>query len=127
MQGTLQDYKSVMKKKGSAGQGDGPMCSNCHQREGHNRLNCPYNECKTFFYCGDITKHANEKATMKQVENRHRQLLKQISTLENDLRVKKDSATSLKSRYVYQVRSMLIESIPARYLTVGGGDMYVEN
>ena len=125
--GTLQEYQSMIKTKDGMEYADGPMCGNCHQREGHNKLNCAYQRCETVFLCGDIAKHAEEKARMKQVEKHHRELLKQITTLENDLKVKEASATSLHNRYVYKVRSMLIESHPSRYLSVGAGGLYVEN
>lgn len=123
--GTLQEYQSAIKKK--VGYVDGPMCGNCRQREGHNKLNCPYQKCETVFLCGDIAKHPEEKARMKQVEKNHRELLKEISTFENDFKVKEASATSLQSRYVYKVRNMFIESNPSRYLSVGAGGVYVEN
>jgi hypothetical protein len=123
--GTLQEYQSAIKKK--VGYVDGPMCGNCHQREGHNKLNCPYQKCETVFLCGDIAKHPEEKTRMKQVEKNHRELLKEMSTLENDFKVKEASATSLQSRYVYKVRNVLIESNPSRYLSVGAGGVYVEN
>ena len=125
--GTLQEYQLAIKNKNGVGHANGPMCGNCHQREGHNKLNCPYQQCETVFLCGDISKHAEEKARMKQVEKNQRELLKQITTLENDLKVKEASAMSLQNRYVYKVRSMLIESNPSRYLNVGAGGMYVEN
>ena len=125
--GTLQEYQLAIKNKNGVGHANGPMCGNCHQREGHNKLNCPYQQCETVFLCGDISKHAEEKARMKQVEKNQWELLKQITTLENDLKVKEASAMSLQNRYVYKVRSMLIESNPSRYLNVGAGGMYVEN
>ena len=119
---TLQEYNSVNKKQGSVGQGDdGPICSNCHQRKGHNRLNCHYNECQSFFHCGDINKHSEEKMRMKEVDRQHRELLRQISALENELKVKEASVTSLQDRYIYKVRNILIESNPSRYLSVGTG------
>ena len=34
-------------------------CTNCHRREGHNRLNCPYkgHPCFSSKFCGDLNKH----------------------------------------------------------------------
>lgn len=126
---TLEECQSVIKKDKSlnAGHVDGPMCGNCHQRQGHIKLNCPYPKCETVFHCGDIAKHAEQKSRMKQVERRHKELLKNTATLENDLKVKEASAASIQSRYVYKVRKMLIESDPSRYLSIGAGGKYVEN
>ena len=40
---------------------------------------------------------------MKEVERQHRELLKQISALENELKVKETSVTSLQNRHIYKV------------------------
>ena len=38
-------------------------CTNCHRREGHNRVNCPYkgHPCLSSKFCGDLNKHKDEK------------------------------------------------------------------
>jgi len=123
--GWLQGYHKAPKSRGHR---DGPMCSNCHRRERHNRLNCPYHtECETFFHCGDITKHPEEKAELNDAERRQRDLLKEIASIENELKVKVASVASIKERYIYKVRSILIESDPTRYLNVGADGTQVEN
>ena len=50
-----------------------------------------------------INKHSEEKTKMKEVERQHRELLKQISALENELKVKETSVTSLQNRHIYKV------------------------
>ena len=36
-----------------------PACTNCHRREEHNRVNCPYkgHPCLSSKFCGDLNKH----------------------------------------------------------------------
>lgn len=36
-----------------------PACTNCHRREKHNRVNCPYkgHPCASSRFCGDLNKH----------------------------------------------------------------------
>ena len=73
--GTLQEYQLVIEKKDGMEFADGLIFGNCHQREGHNKLNGAFQRCETVFLCGDIAKHAEEKVRMKQVEKHPRQQL----------------------------------------------------
>ena len=61
----------------------GPTCSNCHRQEGHNRLNCPYQSCETFFHCGVISKHPEEKAQLKELEKQQQEVVKDIESVRN--------------------------------------------
>ena len=42
----IESYRNCLKETKCKG---GPTCSNRHRQEGHNRLNCPYQSCETFF------------------------------------------------------------------------------
>lgn len=121
----LQEH--LLSDKNKKSNREGPMCSNCHRREGHNRLNCPYQKCGAFFHCGDLGKHPEMKAEVKDVERQQRELQKDITSIENDLKVKEASAASIKDRYIYKVRTSLIESDPTKYLNIGADGTQVEN
>ena len=49
-----------------------PACTNCHRREGHNRVNCPYkgHQCLSSKFCGDLNKHKDEKDAVSATANR---------------------------------------------------------
>ena len=85
LSGWVKEYADL-KRPGSGQRRDGPMCGNCHRRENHNRLNCPYAECETFFHCGEIAKHAAEKATLKDLEKQHKDDTKMSSKKESLLK-----------------------------------------
>ena len=40
-----------------------PSCTNCHRRERHNRVNCPYkaHPCQSAEFCGNLSKHKDLK------------------------------------------------------------------
>ena len=47
-----------------------PVCTNCHCREGHNRLNCPSkgHAHHSSQFCGDFNKHKDEKGVNKKIK-----------------------------------------------------------
>ena len=120
----IESYRNCLKEAKCK---DGPTCSNCHRQEGHNRLNCPYQSCETFFHCGVISKHPEEKAELKELEKQRQEVLKDIESVRNAMKVKQAAAKSIQERYVYKVRRHLIESDPGRYLTTGDDGQSIEN
>ena len=120
----IESYRNCLKETKCKG---GPTCSNCHRQEGHNRLNCPYQCCETFFHCGAISKHPEEKAQLKELEKQRQEVLKDIESVRNAMQVKQAAARSIQERYVYKVRRHLIESDPGRYLTTGDDGQCIEN
>jgi len=114
-------------KKSFRSENVGPMCSNCHKQEGHNRLNCPYNACVTSFHCGAINKHPGEKSQLKEYEKQLQDVKKEMSSVQKELDVKQAASKSIQQRYVYQVRHCLIESDPDRYLVIGDEGHRIEN
>lgn len=121
----LQERRSFENKKKS--EREGPMCSNCHRREGHNRLNCPYEKCDSFVHCGDSSKHPEAKSEVKDVERQQKALLRSISEIQKDLQLKEASVASIENRDIYRVKKYLIDSDPAKYLNVGPDGTQVEN
>ena len=120
----IESYRNCLKETNCKG---GPTCGNCHRQEGHNRLNCPYQCCETFFHCGVISKHPEEKAQLKELEKQRQEVLKDIDSVRNAMKVKQAAAKSIQERYVYKVRPHLIESDPSRYLTTGDDGQCIEN
>ncbi|KXJ13646.1 hypothetical protein AC249_AIPGENE27174 [Exaiptasia diaphana] len=44
LSGWIREYTNLQKSSAVRQTADVPMCGNCHRREKHNRLNCPYHE-----------------------------------------------------------------------------------
>ena len=67
-----------------------PACPNCHRREGHNRVNCPYkgHACLCSQFCGDLNKHKDEKDAVSAAVNRLQSAKKWLQKLENNLGMK---------------------------------------
>lgn len=89
--------------------GSGQRRGNCHLRENHNRLNCPHPECVTSFHCGERAKHAEEMATLKDLEKQHKDFVKEREALESELRLLKKRMVDLtcfqKHAEKYKIRS----------------------
>lgn len=72
--------ESCLKKTKCKGR---PTYSNCHRQERHNRPNCPYQCCETFFHRGAISKHPEQKAQLQQLEKQQQEVLKNIKLVRN--------------------------------------------
>ena len=86
-----------------------------------------YRCCETFFNCGAIRKHPEEKEQLKELEKQRQEVLKDIESVRNAMKVKQAAAKSIQWRYVYKVRRHLVESNPGRYLTTGDDRQSIEN
>ena len=66
-----------------------PASTNCHRRE-HNRANCPYrgHACHSSQFCGDLSKHKDEKDAVSFATNRLQCAKKRLQKLENTLSMK---------------------------------------
>ena len=66
-----------------------PVCSKCHLREGHNRLNCPYPlACPSSMYCKNVSKHPEEKAALKELIKQGTDEDNKLASMREDLHVK---------------------------------------
>lgn len=99
-----------------------PACTNCHRREGHNRVNCPYkgHPCLSSTFCGDLNKHKDEKDTVSAAANRLQSAKKCLQKLENTLAMKSALKIQTTSSFSSVVRTRLISECRARYLTSQG-------
>ena len=99
-----------------------PACTNCHRREGHNRLNCPYkgHPCLSSKFCGDLNKHKDEKDAVSAAANRLQSAKKCLQKLENDLGMKSALKVQTTNSFSSVTRTRLISECRARYLTSQG-------
>jgi hypothetical protein len=99
-----------------------PACTNCHRREGHNRINCPYkgHPCLSAEFCGDINKHKNEKDILSEKNNLLQSQTKNLQKLKNGLQSKLALKNQVTSSFSSIMRSRLINECTARYLNPYG-------
>ena len=94
-----------------------PVCSKCHLREGHNRLNCPYPlACSSSMYCKNISKHAEEKAVLKELIKQGTDEDNKLASMREDLNLKQQAASKVASRYVNRVKETIIATDPEKYI-----------
>ena len=66
-----------------------PVCSKCHLREGHNRLNCPYPlACTSSIFCKNIQKHPEEKTFLKELIKEGTEMGNKLTSMREELSVK---------------------------------------
>ena len=106
-----------------------PLCSRCHTKtaRGHNRLNCPNEMCTSSKLCGKTEKNPDEKSYLNLFKKEEREVRKEMNKLEKEIIVKRQTAESLRSRFVHKVRDMLIQSNPEKYLSRSSAEQRVEN
>ena len=93
-----------------------PVCSKCHLREGHNRLNCPYPlACSSSAYCKNISKHPEEKTVLKELIKQGTEEGNKLTSMREDLNVKQQAASKVASRYVNRVKDTIIATDPEKY------------
>jgi len=80
--GSTSCFKSPLERY-LENQEEKPRSSNCHRQERHNRPNCPYQCCKTFFHRGAISKHPEQKAQLQQLQKQQQEVLKNIKLVRN--------------------------------------------
>ena len=93
-----------------------PVCSKCHLREGHNRLNCPYPlACSSSVYCKNIAKHPEEKSFLRELTREATDESNKLKSMREELDVKQQAAARVASRYVNRVKDTLMASDPVKY------------
>ena len=67
-----------------------PAYTNCHRRERHNRLNCPYkaHPCQSAEICADLNKHKDEKDILSRAVNELNTAKKSLEKLQRGLSTK---------------------------------------
>lgn len=99
-----------------------PACTNCHRREGHNRVNCPYKgyPCLSAEFCGDLNKHKGQKDTVTEKNNLLQTQRKTLEKLKNTLASKVILKDQVTNSFSSIMRSRLINDGPQRYINAAG-------
>ena len=77
--------------------------------------------------CGKTEKHPDEKSYLNLLKKEEREVRKEMNKLEKEIIVKRQTAKSVRSRFLYKVRDMLIQSNPEKYLSRSSAGQRVEN
>jgi len=99
-----------------------PSCTNCHRRERHNRVNCPYkaHPCQSAEFCGDLSKHKDEKDVVSRTVNELNNAKKGLEKLQNTLSMKIALKNQTSNSFSSLMRSRLINECKPRYLNTQG-------
>lgn len=99
-----------------------PACTNCHRRERHNRVNCPYkaHPCQSAEICGDLNKHKDEKDILSRAVNELNTAKKSLEKLQSGLSTKIALKNQTTNSFSSVMRSRLINECKPRYLTSQG-------
>lgn len=99
-----------------------PACTNCHRRERHNRLNCPYkaHPCQSAEICGDLNKHKDEKDILSRAVNELNTAKKSLEKLQRGLSTKIALKNQTTNSFSSVMRSRLINECKPRYLSSQG-------
>ena len=104
-----------------------PVCSKCHLREGHNRLNCPYPlACTSSVFCKNINKHPEEKTFLKELIKDGTEEGNKLASMREELNIKQQAAARVASRYVNRVKDTIIATDPEKYTRDVGGKVVEE-
>lgn len=96
-----------------------PACTNCHCREGHNRLNCPSkgHAHHSSQFCGDFNKHKDQSGALSSATKRLQCPKKLFQKLETKLSMKLALKHQTVNSFTNVLRTRLISECRARYLT----------
>ena len=99
-----------------------PVCTNCHRREGHNRLNCPSkgHALHSSQFCGDFNKHKYEKGALSSATTRLQCAKELFQKLETKLSMKLALKHQTMNSFTTVLRTHSISECRARYLTRQG-------
>ena len=81
----LEDCYRRIKEAASENNLTGQRCSNCHYRN-HTVRSCQMEKCESVFFCGEITRHPDEKMKLQEQKNKIKALETSATKLEQELR-----------------------------------------
>ena len=96
-----------------------PCCSLCHER-GHKKNRCTGAKCLTLVSCGRMRLHKDEMKTIDINKANLKKLVKEKTILESECQKIQESIRTNNRSFPQAVRSHLIDSNKAKYLTMYG-------
>ncbi|CAG2254227.1 unnamed protein product [Mytilus edulis] len=74
--------------------------ADCHMRSGHTKRNCPQGQCVSAMQCNDIDKHPQEKKQVNDAAESKRQIEKDLSKFQTDLKAKQLLEKQVSSSFI---------------------------
>lgn len=91
------------------------QCGLCHMRSGHTKRNCPQGPCVSAMQCNDIDKHPQEKKQVNDAAESKRQIEKDLSKFQTDLKAKQLLEKQVSSSFISVITPHLVNSNPDDY------------
>ena len=111
----LEDYYRRIKEAVSENNFTGYRCSNCHYRN-HTVRSCQMEKCESVFFCGEITRHPDEKMKLQEQKNKIKALETSATKLEQELRSREAAFDRVQGSVNKQLEDMLLKEYPEEYV-----------
>ena len=93
----------------------GQRCSNCHYRNDSVR-SCHMEKCESVFFCGELTRHPDEKMKLQEQKNKIKALETSATKLEQELRSREAAFDRVQGSVNKQLEDMLLKEYPEEYV-----------
>ena len=111
----LEDCYRRIKEAASENNLTGQRCSNCHYRN-HTVRSCQMEKCESVFFCGEITRHPDEKMKLQEQKNKIKALETSATKLEQELRSREAAFDRVQGSVNKQLEDMLLKEYPEEYV-----------
>jgi len=111
----LQDCCRRIKEAASENNLTGQRCSNCHYRN-HTVRSCQMEKCESVFFCGELTRHSDEKMKLQEQKNKIKALETSATKLEQKLRSREVAFDRVQESVNKQVEDMLLKEYAEEYV-----------
>ena len=109
-----QSYRGAALARSAKEQG--ALCTKCSHDSGHNRTRCTFATCISARIRGDIKRHPDENKYMKDQREMLKKFKAKVTSIELDIKSKKETYKAVHKAFAAQVQTDLINSDPKRYL-----------
>lgn len=111
----LENFNLRIKQAASANGNTGQRCSHCHNRN-HSVRSCQLEKCKSAFFCGDLTRHSDEKMTVQEKKKEIKALQTTISKLEQEPFSREAAFDRVHVSVNKQLEDVFLEEYPDKYI-----------
>ena len=111
----LEDCYRRIKEAVSENNLTGQRCSNCHYRN-HTVRSCQMEKCESVFFCGELTRHPDEKMKLQEQKNKIKALETSATKLEQELRSREAAFDRVQGSVNKQLEDMLLKEYPEEYV-----------
>ena len=105
----LEDCYRRIKEAASENNLTGQRCSNCHYRN-HTVRSCQMEKYESEFFCGELTRHPDEKMKLQEQKNKIKALETSATKLEQELRSREAAFDRVQGSVNKQLEDMLLKN-----------------